>query len=70
MGAWVAWTVSVMLEFVDALETDRCDPEIAVAELSLSDDERQAFGSHFDGMGMSELMRRTAAQPAPHDDCR
>jgi hypothetical protein len=40
---------------------DRCDHEIAVAEPALSDDEGHAFGSQFDGMGMSELMRRTAA---------
>src|SRR4051794_21797084 len=36
------------LGVVDALEVDRGDAEVAVAELALDDDERHAFVSHLD----------------------
>ena len=42
---------------VDALEVDRGDAEVAVAELALNDDERHAFASHLDGVGVAQLMR-------------
>ena len=44
------------LSVVDALEIDGGDPEIAVAKLALDDDERYAFASHFDGVGVPQLM--------------
>ena len=39
--------------FVDALEVDRGDAEVAMAELALDDDQRYAFASHLDGVGVS-----------------
>jgi hypothetical protein len=51
------------LPAVDALEVDGRDAEVAVAELALDDDQRHAFASHLDGMGVPELVRR---KPAPH----
>ena len=33
---------------------------ISVAELALNDDERHAFSSHLDGMGVAQLVRREA----------
>jgi hypothetical protein len=41
---------------VDPLEVDRGDAEVAVAELALVDHERHTFASHFDGVGVSQLM--------------
>jgi hypothetical protein len=50
---------------VDALEVDRGDAEVAVAELALNDDERHAFASHLDGVGMAQLMRgESSADPS------
>ena len=46
---------------VDALEVDRGDPEVAVSELSLDDDERDAFVGHLDRVGVPELVRGKAA---------
>jgi hypothetical protein len=51
---------------VDALEVDRGDAEIAVAELALDDDQWHAFARHFDRVGVAELVRR---ESAPHS-CR
>jgi hypothetical protein len=45
---------------IDALEVDRRDPEIAVAELALDDDERHAFVRHLDGVSVAKLVRREA----------
>jgi hypothetical protein len=49
---------------VDALEVDRGDPEVAVSELALDHDERDAFVGHLDGVGVPELVRREAAAHA------
>src|SRR5947208_1196730 len=45
------------LAVVDPVEVDRGDAEVAVAELALDDDERHTFASHFDGVGVPQLMR-------------
>jgi hypothetical protein len=50
------------LGVVDALEVDRGDAEVAVAELALDDDELYAFVGHFDGMSVPELMW---SEPSP-----
>jgi hypothetical protein len=44
------------LGIVDPLEVDRGDAEVAVAELALDDHEWHAFASHFDGVGVPQLM--------------
>jgi hypothetical protein len=44
------------LGVVDALEVDRGDPDVAVPELALDDDERHALVSHLDGVCVTELM--------------
>jgi hypothetical protein len=54
------------LAVVDALQVDRRDAEVAVAELALDDDQRHAFASELDGMRVPELVRREA----PTDACR
>ena len=51
---------------VDASEVDRGNPEVAVTELALDHDQRDAFARHLDGVGVPELVRREAA---PHS-CR
>src|SRR3954468_8594113 len=43
---------------VDALQVDRRDPEIRVAELALDDDQRDTFTGHLDGMCVAKLMWR------------
>src|SRR5215207_897208 len=48
------------LGVVDALQVDRGDPEVGVAELALDDDQRHAFAGHLDGMRVAELVRRKA----------
>src|SRR4051812_20352266 len=48
------------LGVVDALEVDRGDAEVGVAELALDDDQRHAFAGHFDGVRVAELVRREA----------
>jgi hypothetical protein len=45
---------------VDALEVDRGDAEVGVAELALDDDRRHAFAGHLDGVRVAELVRRKA----------
>ena len=49
---------------VDALQVDRGDAEVAVAELALDDDQRDAFARHLDGVGVAELVRREAPADA------
>ena len=56
------------LGVVDALEIDRGDAEIAVSELALDDDQRDAVVSHLDGVSVSELVRRESA-PDAGEDC-
>src|SRR5215210_5958926 len=51
------------LGVVNALEVDRGDAEVGVAELALDDDQRHALAGHFDGVGVAELVRREAS---PH----
>jgi hypothetical protein len=51
---------------IDALEVDRRDPEVAVAELALDDDERHAFVGHFDSVGVPKLMW---SEPSPDARC-
>src|SRR5215218_11291946 len=51
------------LGVVDALEIDRGDPEVGVAELALDDDQRHAFAGHLDGVRVAELVRRKAPPP-------
>src|SRR5687767_8747286 len=51
------------LGVVDALEVDRGDAEVGVAELALDDDQRHALAGHLDGVGVAELMWREAS---PH----
>jgi hypothetical protein len=48
------------LGVVDALEIDRRDAEIALAELALDDDQWHALASHLDGTSVPELVRRKA----------
>jgi hypothetical protein len=45
---------------VDALEVDAADAEVAVTPLALDDDERHAFMSHLDRVGVAELVWREA----------
>jgi hypothetical protein len=45
---------------VDALQVDRGDAEVAVAELALDHDQRHTFTRHFDGVGVPELVWREA----------
>jgi hypothetical protein len=49
--------------FVDAWQVDGADAEVAVSELALDDDERDAFAGRLDGVGVTELVRR---EPASH----
>jgi hypothetical protein len=48
------------LGVVDPLQVDRRDAEVAVAELALDDDQRDAFAREVDGMGVPELVGREA----------
>jgi hypothetical protein len=41
------------LAAVDALQVYGCDPEVAVAELALDDDQRDALAGHLDGVGVA-----------------
>ncbi len=45
---------------VDALEVDGGDAEVAVAELALDDDQRDAFVGHLDGVSVPQLVRGKA----------
>ena len=49
------------LGVVDALQVDRRDPDVAVTELALNHDQRHAFASELDGMGVPRVVRRNAA---------
>ena len=49
------------LSVVDALEIDRRDAEIAMSELALDNDQRNAFAGQLDGVSVPELVRRSAA---------
>jgi hypothetical protein len=53
------------LGVVDALQVDRGDAEVAMAELALDDDQRHAFAGELDGVSVPELVRR---EPSP-DPC-
>jgi hypothetical protein len=53
------------LGVVDALEVDRGDAEVCVAELALDHVERDPFAGHLDGVRVSELVRCKA----PPDTC-
>jgi hypothetical protein len=55
------------LAVVDALQVDRGDAEVAVAELALDDDQCHAFASELDGMRVPELVRREAPTDAGRD---
>jgi hypothetical protein len=49
-----AWTVSMIVGVVDALQIDRRDAEGAVAELALDDDQRHALAGHLHGVRVPE----------------
>jgi hypothetical protein len=55
------------LGVVDALQVHRRDAEVAVAQLTLDDDQRDAFARELDGMGVPELVGCEAA-PDPRVD--
>jgi hypothetical protein len=55
------------LAAVDALQVDGGDPEVAVAELALDDDQRHAFTSQLDGVRVAQLVRREAPPNASRD---
>ena len=57
------------LGVVDALQVDRRDAEVAVAELALDDDQRHALARELDGVGMPKLVRREAPADARSDGC-
>src|SRR4051794_25874950 len=63
IGARRAWTGFDDFNVVDALEIDRGDAEIAVAELALNDDQRHAFMGHLDRVGVTQSMGR---EPSAH----
>jgi hypothetical protein len=44
------------LATVDVVQIDGSDAEVAVAELALDDDQRNALAGHLDGVGVAELM--------------
>jgi hypothetical protein len=46
---------------VDALQIDRGDAEVAVSELPLDDDQRDAFAGHLDRVCVPQLVRREAS---------
>jgi hypothetical protein len=52
-----------MIGVVDALEVDRGDAEVGVAELALDDDQRHALAGHLDGVRVAQLVWRKAS---PH----
>jgi hypothetical protein len=55
------------LGVVDALQIDRGDAEVAVADLALDDDQRYAFARELDGVRVAELVRR---EPSPDSGVR
>src|SRR3954453_18659571 len=52
------------LGVVDALEVDRGDAEVGVAELALDDDQRNALTGHLDGVRLVQLVWRKASPRA------
>jgi hypothetical protein len=52
------------LRVVDASEIGRRDPEVGVPQLALDDEQRNALAGHFDGVGVSKLVRRKASANA------
>jgi hypothetical protein len=58
------------LGVVDALQVDGGDAEVAVAELALDDDQRDALARHLDGVSVTELVWCEApAHPGRHPLC-
>ena len=55
------------LGVVDALQVDRRDAEVVVAELALDHDQRHAFARQLDGVRVPELVRREASAHAGRD---
>ena len=55
------------LGVVDALEIDRGDAEVAVAELALDDDQRHALARQLDGVRVAQLVRRKAPPDTGRD---
>jgi hypothetical protein len=53
---------------ISALQIDRGDAEVAVAELALDDNQRHAFVRHLDSVRVTKLVRRKA--PANPGRCR
>jgi hypothetical protein len=49
------------------LQIDGGDAEVAVSELALDDDQRHAFASHLDRVGVTELMWRQATPHSSRD---
>jgi hypothetical protein len=66
-GALRRWDGVDVSAVVDALEVDRGDVEVAVAELALDDDQRDALMGHLHRMSVAELnaARISAARPPP-----
>jgi hypothetical protein len=63
MGAGRAWAASMISALSNALEVDAGDAGVAVSELALDDDERHAFMSHLDRVGVAEVVWHEAS---PH----
>jgi hypothetical protein len=59
------------LGVVDSLQVDGGDAQVAVAELPLDDDQRDALARHLDGVGVAELMLVPMSAQAPlcRPDC-
>jgi hypothetical protein len=55
------------LSTVDPLKVDRGDSEVGVAELALDHVQRDALSRHFNGMGVTQLMRREATTDTGSD---
>jgi hypothetical protein len=55
------------LGVVDALQIDARDAEVAVAELALNDDQRDAFACQLHRVRVAELVRRKATPNAGFD---
>jgi hypothetical protein len=49
------------LRAADALQVDRGDPKVGMAELTLDDKQRDALVVHLDCMSVAELMRSEPA---------
>ena len=63
IGARRACTVSMISPLSMPWQIDGGDAEVAVSELALDDDQRDAFAGHLDGVGVPELVWGEAA---PH----